>query len=237
MSDRKMTWIFMIFIVVTVILSLSRIPRRAESQSVGSDFEEVSSTYSTYTEETHTTSYDTITTNTEISSETESVSEEKSNSTESNPVQEDKAVGVLRRSNLTVEELAMGLFDELPKYAETFIEAEKITGVNAVFLASIAAQESGWGTSPIARNKNNLFGWTDDYGYYMHFESVEACILYVADCIRFNYLEPEGEWFEGYEVADVCVHYNGNPLWETAVSNIMNEITERIERSKSDELE
>lgn len=236
MSDRKLTGIFMIFTVVTVILSLSQIPKRVESQSVECNFEEVSSTYSIYKEETLITGYSTST-NTEISSEQKSVAEEKSNNTESNPVQENKAVGVLRRSNLTAEELATGLFDELPKYAETFIEAEQVTGVNAVFLASIAAQESGWGTSPIARNKNNLFGWTDDYGYYMHFESVEACILYVADCIRFNYLEPEGEWFEGYEVADVCVHYNGNPSWETAVSNIMGEIIERIERSNSDELE
>ncbi len=39
---------------------------------------------------------------------------------------------------------------------------KKKYNINGIFLASIAIHESGWGTSQIANDKNNLFG----YGSY-----------------------------------------------------------------------
>ena len=38
-----------------------------------------------------------------------------------------------------------------------FYYAEEEYGLNGIFLASVAIHESGWGTSSIALNKNNLF--------------------------------------------------------------------------------
>ena len=48
------------------------------------------------------------------------------------------------------------IFDENCDY---FYYAEQEYGINGVVLASLAIHESGWGTSKIALNKNNLFGY------------------------------------------------------------------------------
>ena len=45
---------------------------------------------------------------------------------------------------------------------QVFYNMEKKYNINGIFLASIAIHESGWGTSNIAKDKNNLFG----YGAY-----------------------------------------------------------------------
>ena len=59
--------------------------------------------------------------------------------------------------------------------AEYFYYAEKQYKINGVFLAAVAVHESGWGTSTIAKNKNNLFGYgavdSNPYGGAYSFSS------------------------------------------------------------------
>ena len=145
--------------------------------------------------------------------------------------EQQSGLGVLSYSNLTEEELASGLYEPLKQYAECFIQAEKQTGVNAIFLASIAALESGWAKSEVAQNKNNLFGWTSQSGY-RRFSSKEDCIAFVAEQLKALYLTPEGIYFNGYEVSDVNVRYNGRKSWADTVTQIMSEITQRINEAK-----
>ena len=137
--------------------------------------------------------------------------------------------GVLVPSNLTADELRRGLLYELKDYAEEFIQAEKETGINAVFLSSVAALESGWGRSDVATKRNNLFGWTASSGYKV-FDSKEECISFVAERIKVLYLSPDGKYFNGYEVSDINTKYNGSQHWEDTVTQIMGNITNRIER-------
>ncbi len=139
--------------------------------------------------------------------------------------------GVLTPSNLTASELEDGLLYELKDYSEAFITAERVTGVNAVFLSSIAALESGWGRSNVALSHNNLFGWTSESGY-MTFDDYEDCIMYVACKLKELYLDPSGIYFSGYEVSDVNIHYNGSDLWENEVTYIMEDIHIRIAKSE-----
>lgn len=146
---------------------------------------------------------------------------------EEEPVSEEVCVGLLRKSNLTVEQLEGALYYQLADYAEVFIEAEKETGVNAIFLASVAALESGWGRSKVAKNKNNLYGWTTDTGDYKVFESKEECIKFIAHKFKELYLSPEGRYFTGYEVENINYYYNGRQAWADAVNNIMGGITRR----------
>lgn len=112
--------------------------------------------------------------------------------------------------------------------------AERETGINAVFLAAVAALESGWNTSAVAENKNNLFGWSAATGY-ADFESKEDCIAEVAGCIKTLYLSPDGIYFNGYTVEAVNIRYNGNEQWKAAVLQIMQDIQRRIGGSGSDE--
>lgn len=134
---------------------------------------------------------------------------------------------LLTPSGLTAAELEQGLLGDLKPYAADFIQAEQDTGVNAIFLASVAALESGWNSSPVAESRHNLFGWTNSTGYCA-FDSKEDCIAFVAERIKTLYLSPDGAYFNGYTVEDVNVHYNGSPHWEETVRQIMFEIQNRI---------
>ena len=74
----------------------------------------------------------------------------------------------------------------------SFMQAETTYHVSARYFVAHAILESGWGTSAIAQNKYNLFGFGADdanpYGDAMTFTSFDACIQYVAQFIESNYL-------------------------------------------------
>lgn len=135
--------------------------------------------------------------------------------------QQDKPL--LTPCGLSKEALQNALKGRLKELAGVFLEAEEKTGVNALFLAAVAALESGWGESKAAREKNNLFGWTGQNGY-QQFESRKDCILTVAQRLRELYLTPGGRYFHGYTVEAVNRCYNGRPEWEKAVVGIMEDL-------------
>lgn len=146
-----------------------------------------------------------------------------------------KQEGVLIPSGYTAEELAAGLNGALKEYAWCFVKAEEETGINAAFLASVAALESGWASSGLAVNRNNLFGWTAQ-GSYMRFSSKEECISYVARCIKELYLTPGGRYFNGYYISDINVRYNGRPVWESTVEGIMSQIVRKTENNRQNSI-
>ena len=134
-------------------------------------------------------------------------------------------------SNLTPEQLEKGLKSNLSGLGTYFIEAEKTYGVNAVFLASVAALESAWGTSNYAVKRNNLFGYgaytsNPDNAYY--FSSKRVSILYVAKKLKQDYLSENGRFFNGYNLEGVNKKYCTNNQWAKLVGNIMNEINKKI---------
>ena len=130
-------------------------------------------------------------------------------------------IGVLSACNLSVTELQNRLKGNLKQYAATFLLAEEEYNVNAVFLAAVAALESGWGSSWLAQNKNNLFGWKAGSGF-KYFNSVQEGIMFVARNLRNNYLTPGGSCFNGYEVSDIAKCYCPGGNWASQVTNIMN---------------
>ena len=111
---------------------------------------------------------------------------------------------------------------------QAFIDAERDTGVNALFLAALAVHESGWGRSSIARDKNNLFGWgaadSNPYGGAASFESMEAGILHVAECLRDLYLTPGGRYYSGETLPDINKYYATDPGWAGKVGAVMSTI-------------
>lgn len=125
----------------------------------------------------------------------------------------------------TAEALEKGLLYDLKPYATDFIQAQETYHIDAVFLAAVAAEESGYGRYTF--RKNNIFGYgTKD------FDSVPQCIDYVASKLRDNYLTPEGVYFEGCGVPEIAIHYNnGSETWIKNVTQIMYDITSRIERT------
>lgn len=109
-----------------------------------------------------------------------------------------------------------------------FKEAERKTGINSLFLAAIAIHESNKGTSNIARQKNNLFGWgaydSDPFESAYSFATKEIGILYVASRLRELYVE---NW--GLKTIDeIGRKYASDPNWGNRVFNwvwrLQNEI-------------
>lgn len=114
---------------------------------------------------------------------------------------------------------------------EAFSKAEQAHGVNAWFLAAIAALESGYGTSQIANDKNNLFGFCayDDSPYTSakRFKTKTDGIGYVADFLSREYLSANGAYYKGLSVDSVGRSYATDPNWADKVSVLMNQLSEK----------
>jgi len=112
-----------------------------------------------------------------------------------------------------------------------FVAAEKECGVNAIFLASIAALESGWGGSPNARNKNNLFGfgsYDNDPSQTVIFRTKARGVMKVAIALKKNYLNKSGIYYHGATPNGVNVKYCSSSSWKNKVTTIMNIIVNRV---------
>lgn len=133
-------------------------------------------------------------------------------------------------SRVSTETLQNGLVGDLEKYAGVFISCEEKHEINAIALASIAALESGWGSSELADTHNNLFGWTNDDGEFMKFESKRECIFYVAENISEKYLNEEGIYYSGgTTINHIANLYCNQPDWGKEVNGIIYDIMWRIE--------
>lgn len=127
----------------------------------------------------------------------------------------------------TAEELEKGLLYDLVPLADYFIEAQETYGIDAIFLAAVAAEESGWGRYKF--RKNNIFGFEN-----CDFDSLEHCVDHAASWLKTQYLTPGGTYYEGAGVADINKHYNGRDTWEQHVVAIMGQIVDRIERTDTE---
>ena len=90
--------------------------------------------------------------------------------------------------------------------AEYFYYIEKQYNINGVFVASVGIHESAWGTSKIALQKNNLFG----YGAY-NFSNYSESIDLISRVFVKYYINPKGTSIYGGEKA-VGTYYNGSNL-------------------------
>lgn len=127
---------------------------------------------------------------------------------------------------------------------ETFYNIDKKYNINGIFLASIAIHESNWGTSQIAKEKKNLFG----YGSYddtpfessYEFEDYKDSIELVAKVMVKYYLNPVGTkiyddeyalatYYNGSTVEDVNIRYASDDNWSEKVYSYMEMLYKRLE--------
>ncbi|MBQ1228336.1 MAG: glucosaminidase domain-containing protein [Firmicutes bacterium] len=98
---------------------------------------------------------------------------------------------------------------------DTFLQAEKQYGVNAIFLMSIASLESAHGT--MMYRPNNMFGYGGK-----SYPSKEACIMDVASGLSSKYLKPGASLYGGSPtLAGVNKRYAANPQWYAKVGKYM----------------
>lgn len=131
-------------------------------------------------------------------------------------------------SGITSDQFSYSLIGNLKDVSDVILAYSGVNEIDPILVAAIAALESGWNSSPVAEKYNNLFGWTNNDGTYRRFESKDECIKYVCEQLKEHYLTPDGKYFEGYEIADICVHYNGSEEWTQAIEEIYKQIQNKV---------
>ena len=124
-------------------------------------------------------------------------------------------------SGLTLEQFKKVLSDNkdtnkiFEENAEYFYYIEKQYNINGIFVASVGIHESAWGTSKIALQKNNLFGYgaydSNPYNGAYNFTNYSESIDLLARVFVKYYLNPAGTSIYGGEKAE-GTYYNGPTL-------------------------
>lgn len=127
--------------------------------------------------------------------------------------------------------------------AEFFYEIEQKYNVNGVLLASIGIHESAWGTSKIANDKKNLFGYgaydSSPYASAFNFDSYAEGVELLAKVLSKYYLNEAGtpiydgetavaSFYNGPTVAGINVRYASDPLWSQKVFNKMEMLYNKL---------
>lgn len=125
----------------------------------------------------------------------------------------------------TVKELEAVLKGNLKPYAQAFLHAEEDYQINALFLASVAAAESGWGKHCF--RPNNFFGFMTN----REFSSPEECIDFVAWWIRKHYINENGKYFRGGTITDIGKIWcpDGTGDWERLVTGIYSRMCKGVQ--------
>lgn len=136
--------------------------------------------------------------------------------------------------------------DDINKYFETkapsdsvlkntgkyFVKAQNKYGVNASYMIGIAMNESGRGTSKLAKEKNNIFGINAKDASpedAKKFASIEVCIdEFAKEWMSNRYLNPKSTNYYGSNVGNKNlgnnVKYASDPFWGEKAASFMNEI-------------
>lgn len=133
-----------------------------------------------------------------------------------------------------------GTFKENAKY---FYYIEQSYGINGVFVAAIGIHESAWGTSRIATNKKNLFGYgaydMSAYSSAYSYNGYAAGIDMIARVLVKNYLNPQGtsiyngeiatgKYYNGCTLSGVNKKYATDKNWANAVYTWMEYLYNRL---------
>ena len=160
---------------------------------------------------------------------------------EEQPTEEQKQVSnlnisfdmnLLTKSNITIEELQKGFANtNMQGLEQYFINAEKETGINAIYLAGLATHESDWNTSDFAKERNNLFGWQSydsNLNATKRFASKEESIMTVTRALKKMYLSENGCYFNGYTISGISKRYASDKQHDQKVFRNMQKIVDKI---------
>jgi len=126
----------------------------------------------------------------------------------------------------------------------TFYNIDKKYNINGIFLASMAIHESAWGTSQIANDKKNLFGYgaydQTPYESSYEFEDYSDGIELVAKSLVKYYLNPSGTkiydgetasawYYNGPTLSGVNTRYASDKDWHTKVYSYMEMLYKRLD--------
>ncbi len=127
--------------------------------------------------------------------------------------------------------------------AEYFYYIERQYNINGIYVAAMAIHEGGWGTSTIANDKKNLFGYgaydSNPYGGAYSFGTYAEGIDLVARMLVKYYLNPAGTiiyegqvatgaYYNGSNLTGVNTRYASDKNWANAVYKWMEYLYNRL---------
>jgi beta-N-acetylglucosaminidase len=149
-------------------------------------------------------------------------------------------------SNYSAQELDKFLVDLFPYYnklqagktwttsplagtGKFFKEMESTYKVNALYLMAHAIHESGWGTSKIAQDKFNLYGYgavdADPYNGAFSYATFRESIEYAAETINKKYHTVTASYYNGSVLGNkgvgMNVRYASDPFWGEKIAGHM----------------
>lgn len=128
---------------------------------------------------------------------------------------------------------------------KTFYNIDTKYKINGIFLASLGIHESAWGTSQIAKEKKNLFGYgsydATPYESSYSFDNYKDGIELVAKVMVKYYINPVGTniydnekalatYYNGPTIADVNIRYASDENWHEKVYSYMEMLYNRLEK-------
>ena len=118
---------------------------------------------------------------------------------------------------------------KMKNMGQYYIENQNTYGTNALLMFGVSGNESAWGTSAIAMNKNNLFGHgaVDNNPYYgaNGYANPQTSIKYHAEKFISNgYLDNEDWRYNGGHLGDklsgINVRYASDPYWGEKAASV-----------------
>lgn len=135
---------------------------------------------------------------------------------------------LLEPSNITREEAYIMLEGTaLQTLSNAYVYMEELYGVNAIYLMSLSAEESGWGRSQLAITHNNIGGIKSSNGW-MYFSDWGECLDYKARLLKNQYLSENGGYFNGYSIWNVNIKYCEQDTWADNINSIAYGLLNKI---------
>lgn len=160
-------------------------------------------------------------------------------------------IALNKPSGFSVEQFKIALTDKkdvnkiFENNAEYFYYIEDEYCINGLFVAALGIHESAWGTSKLALNKYNLFGYgaydSNPYNGAYSFSSYSECIDLIARVLVKYYLNPagtkiydgqvaSGKYYSGNTISAVNQKYASDKNWGNAVYKHMQYLYEKISK-------
>lgn len=140
-------------------------------------------------------------------------------------------------SNLSKEQISKMLEGTaLHTLVNAYYWYEQEYQINAVFLMSLTAEESGWGRSSLAINNNNISGHKNSRGEWAYYSNWGECLEESFRLLSQEYVNPNGRFYTGPSMYDINLMYCPNPdnpnSWANNIANIGYGLMSKLDGGK-----
>lgn len=113
----------------------------------------------------------------------------------------------------------------------TLVQIEQQYGINGLYVMGLACEESAYGSSNIAKTKNNITGYCvydTNTKAGKKFSSYSECLLVTSKLLKEKYLTEGACYYNGYTPKSIDVKYCTDKTHADKIVNIVNKLIKKI---------